>query len=73
MIRKHKNCKELQNDIDKIYEWSKIWQMEFNAKKMPCTGSKKENKRGQNIIPIEKEEKDLGVAIQENVSPKKHK
>ena len=40
---------------------------------MPCTGSKKENKRGQNIIPIEKEEKDLGVAIQENVSPKKHK
>ena len=32
-IRNHKNCEELQNDINKIYEWSKTWKMEFNAKK----------------------------------------
>ena len=24
---------ELQNDINKIYEWSKTWEMEFNAQK----------------------------------------
>ena len=23
-IRNHKDCEELQNDINKIYEWSKI-------------------------------------------------
>ena len=33
--RNHKDCEELQNDINKIYEWIKTWEMEFNAKKMP--------------------------------------
>ena len=28
----HKDCEELQNDINKINEWSKTWEMEFNAK-----------------------------------------
>ena len=32
-IRNYKDCEELHNDINKIYEWSKIWEMEFNAKK----------------------------------------
>ena len=32
-IGNHKNCEELQNDINKIYEWSNTWEMEFNAKK----------------------------------------
>ena len=31
-IENHKDCEELQNDINKIYEWSKTWEMEFNAK-----------------------------------------
>ena len=30
-IGNHKDCEELQNDINKIYEWSKTWEMEFNA------------------------------------------
>ena len=29
----HKDCEELQNDINKIYQLSKTWEMEFNAKK----------------------------------------
>ena len=29
-------------------------------------------KLGKNIISIEKEEKDLGVVIQDNLSPEKH-
>ena len=32
-FRNHKDCEELQNDINKIYELSKTWEMEFNAKK----------------------------------------
>ena len=32
-IRNHKECEELQNYINKIYEWSKTREMEFNAKK----------------------------------------
>ena len=33
-IRNHKDCKNLQNYINKIYECSKTWEMEFNAKKI---------------------------------------
>ena len=40
-IGNHKECEELQNDINKIYEWSKTWEMEFNAKKMSCIGNRK--------------------------------
>ena len=29
-IRNHKDCKDLRNDIDKIYEWSQTWEMIFN-------------------------------------------
>ena len=32
-IRNHKDCEKLQNNINKIYEWRKTWEMEFNAKK----------------------------------------
>ena len=32
-IGNHKDCEELQNYINKKYEWSKTWKMEFNAKK----------------------------------------
>ena len=31
-IGNHKDCEELQNDINKIYKWS-TWEIEFNAKK----------------------------------------
>ena len=35
-IRNHKDCEELQNDINKIYEWSKTWEMQFHVKKKKC-------------------------------------
>ena len=37
----HKDCEELQNYINKTYEWSTTWEMKFNAKKMPCIGNGK--------------------------------
>ena len=36
-IRNHKDCEELHNYINKIYEWSKTWGIEFNT----CTGNGK--------------------------------
>ena len=40
-IGNHKDCEELLNDINKIYEWSKTWEMEFKCKKMPYIGNGK--------------------------------
>ena len=32
-IRSHKECEEVNNYINNIYEWSRIWEIEFFAKK----------------------------------------
>lgn len=33
VIKNQSDCEELQRDIDKIYDWSQRWMLEFNAKK----------------------------------------
>ena len=30
-VKNIEDCNKLREDIDKIYEWSKNWQMEFNT------------------------------------------
>ena len=32
-VKDQRDCEELQGDLDKIYEWTWKWEMEFNAKK----------------------------------------
>ena len=32
-IESKEDCEHLQKDLDKIQRWSKLWEMEFNAKK----------------------------------------
>ena len=64
-VKSHKDCEELQNDMNKIYEWNKTWEMKFNARKMPCIGN------GKKCNGIPKEKKDLGVVIQDNLLPEK--
>ena len=79
-IRNHKDCEELQNYINKIYEWNKTWEMEFNANKGHVLEMGKSAMRPSwtyklyyiNIISIEKEEKDLEAVIQYNLSPEKY-
>merc|ERR1712035_134475 len=77
------NCKEdcvaLQKDLDKINEWSRKWEMEFNSSKCKIMefGKSKYRPRqvytmGNNIIEKTNEEKDLGVNIMDNLSPEKH-
>ena len=70
--RNHKECEELQNDINMIVsEWSKTWKMEFIAKKknhimeIGKSGMRPSwtYKLGQNIISIAKEDKNLRVVM----------
>ena len=79
VIKNTDDCQELQSDIDKIDEWSKRWKLEFNTKKchvMELCKSKRRSKwsykMGQEEIPKTKEEKDLGVVIQDTLSPERH-
>ena len=79
VIKNQGDCEELQRDIDKIYKWSQQWKLEFNTKKchtMEMGRSKKrptwEYKMGGVNILKSKEERDLGVMIQDTLSPEKH-
>ena len=79
VIKSQRDCEELQKDIDKIYEWSLKWKLEFNAKKchvMELGKSRRrpiwEYKMGKEVIKKSKEEKDLGVVVQDNLSPEAH-
>ena len=78
-VRNLEDCNKLQEDLDKIYEWGKQWQMEFNISKchvMKMGKSKyrpyKEYKLGEETVKEVSEEKDLGVIIQNNLSPENH-
>ena len=79
VIKNLEDCMELQRDIDKIYEWSQKWKLEFNAEKchvMEMGKSKRrpvwDYKMGQEPISKSKKEKDLGVFIQDTLSPGRH-
>ena len=78
-IENQNDCKKLQKDLDRIYEWSLKWKLEFNAKKchvMEIGKSKRrpsgDYKLGEVIIKKSKEEKDLGVIIQDTLCPERH-
>ena len=78
-VKTNKDCEILQNDLNKIYKWSKKWEMEFNVKKCHVMEMGKSEKRpnwkykmgSENIVKVH-EEKDLGVTIQDNLQPEKH-
>ena len=66
VVKSHDNWLELQRDIDRIYERSKKWRLEFNAKKCHVMELRKSKRRqeweykiGQEVIMKSKEEKIL--------------
>ena len=78
-IRNQGDCEELQKDLNKIFEWSKLWEMEFNTRKCHLlemgTSGKRPTwtyKMGNDKISRVNEEKDIGILIQDNLSPEKH-
>ena len=78
-IKNEDCCRELQYDLDKLYEWSQTWKMDFNANKCHVLEMGKSEKRprgeyymGNEVIEKAEEEKDLGVTVQNDLSPEKH-
>ena len=67
----------MQNDLNKMYEWCKDWQMEFNVGKCKVMHFGKTNKCIQYFINNTElssctSEKDLGVIVCDNLKPSKH-
>ena len=78
-VKDMNDCRKLQEDLDKVGEWSKNWKMEFNSKKCKVMefGRSKNRIHGQykmNNVQLDKsgEEIDLGVTITENLTPDRH-
>ena len=72
-------CRKLQDDMNKLHEWSKTWQMEFNVNKCHVIKFGKSEKRPQwnytlgNVVLMESDkERDLGVTVSKKLSPEDH-
>ncbi len=69
---------KLQQDLDKIWDWSLKWEIEFNVKKcnvMEFGMSKNrmsDYKLGNVVINKQLSEKDLGVLVSNNLSLSNH-
>ena len=62
-----------------MYGWSVKWRLEFNTQKCRVLEMGKSKRRpswtykmGKAVIAKRREEKDLGVLIQDNLQPEKH-
>ena len=69
-VKKEGCCKKLQDDLDKLHDWSEKWQVEFNADKCHVINFGKSDKRpsyeyklGSKILKESEKERDLGVII----------
>ena len=66
------NINKLQNDIDKVFEWSKVWSTELNFPKCKVVHFGSKNTRfeytiGENILTKSVCEKDLGIFIKDDL------
>ena len=78
-IQSRQSCIELQSDIDSMYKWSQLWQMDFNFNKcyiIPFTRSKNPIlfDYTMNGVPLQSvdEIRDLGVIITSSLSWNNH-
>ena len=79
-IKDEEDCKILQEDLNKIWRWSRKWQMEFNVEKsqvMEMGGGGRRPvwtytvEEGMELRKVQRE-KDLGVIIQSNIQSDSH-
>lgn len=78
-VRNVGDCQALQSDLDKLWEWSKRWEMDFNINKCSIMEFGKSKNRTIGHYKLGEEElkkvdceKDLGVIITKELSPDKH-
>ena len=82
LMRKVNNvedCRKLQEDLNKVGEWGRKWQIEFNKSKCKVMEFGKSKRRVHWDYTMEgvklektKEEVDLGVTITEGLTPDRH-
>ena len=79
-IKDEEDCKILQEDLNKIWRWSRKWQMEFNVDKSQVMEMGGGGRRpvwtytvegGMELRKVQRE-KDLGVIIQSNIQSDSH-
>ena len=75
------NMLKMQRNLDKIFEWSRLWHLEFKASKSRDITFRPSKKRlpvipdlclGNNLIPRVDSHKHLGIILDENLNFKKH-
>ncbi len=78
-VRKEEDVDMLQKDLNDIAKWSHKWEMEFNVNKCKVMEFGKGGNRtaanyclGNTQLSQTKQEKDLGVIIQDNLTPEQH-
>lgn len=85
VIRDEKDCVNLQNDLNKISEWSDDWLLRLNTEKCKvmhvCTSRKKDNivrhqytmgdNNQEHVLESVESEKDLGVHVTDTLNPSK--
>ena len=78
-VRSEEDCRRLQEDLDRINEWSRVWKMDFNLGKCRVMEFGRSGKRvhwdykmGGVGLEKSREEVDLGVTITEGLTPGRH-
>ena len=73
-VERQEDCHTLQEDINKLVNWSEKWLMRFNTEKCKVLLFGRNNKHKHYFmkdskLSTTKEEKDLGVLITDNLKP----
>ena len=71
-IERREDCMMLQDYLNKIFEWSQCWEMDFNTRKRRVLIIDRSTKRIEAVLQGTSDEKDLGVIVQDDLSPRKH-
>ncbi len=75
VIRTDEDARELQGDLDRLYDWTRKWQMEFNTGKCSILSVGRNNplhNYSLNATPIKRShcERHLGVLVSSDLRPK---
>lgn len=80
VIKNEEDCETLQEDLNRIWKWSKTWEMEFNMDKSHVMEMGRSENRPVGVYKMGEEveirkvnkEKDLGVIMQGDSQPESH-
>ena len=76
VVENEDDARQMQNNLDKLWQWAEKWKMAFNAKKCKVMHFGRSNTRYEYVMNGNKiesvtEEKDLGVWVEEDLRPSK--